>query len=154
MGIGPLATYVPPGVYTRTLTESNVSAMVAGLKIPVLIGVGQEELEQNDLEMVRGSSSTIDQQIVKEDVTMSYVLDETNPSNPVLGQTDGTKTKVRVRNFPIVDGQGFGKVTNDIRSVTVTVNGVPVAVGSVNGSAGYVTLQIPPNVDEIGRAHV
>lgn len=148
MGIGPLATYVPPGVYTRTLTESNVSAMVAGLKIPVLIGVGQEELEQNDLEMVRGSSSTIDQQIVKEDVTMSYVLDETNPSNPVLGQTDGTKTKVRVRNFPIVDGQGFGKVTNDIRSVTVTVNGVPVAVGSVNGSAGYVTLQIPPNVDD------
>lgn len=148
MGLGPLATYVPPGVYTRTLTESNVAAMVAGLRIPVLIGVGQEELEQNDLEMVRGSSATIDQQIVKEDVTLSYVLDETNPSNPVLGATDGTKTKVRVRNFPIVDGQGFGRVTNDIRSVTVTVNGVPVAVGSVNGSAGYVTLQIPPNVDD------
>ena len=148
MGLGPFTSYVPPGVYTRTLTEANVTGVTAGVRLPVIIGVGQEELEQNDLEMVRGSSSTIDQQIVREDVALAYVVDDTNPNNPILGANDGTKTKVRVRNFPIVDGQGFGRVTNDIRSVAVTVNNVPVAVGSVQGAQGYVTLQIPPSVGD------
>jgi hypothetical protein len=151
MGLGPFATYVPPNVYTRTLTEANVSNLVAGLRIPVYIGVGQEELEQLDLELVRGSSSVLDEQIVNEDVTQSYVVDDTNPSNPVLGATDGTKTKIRVRNFPIVDGQGFGRVTNDARSVSVTVNGIPVAVGSVQGTNGYVILQVPPQPTDIVR---
>jgi hypothetical protein len=148
MGLGPFVTYVPPGVYTRTLTEANVSSLVAGIRIPVFIGVGQEELEQLDLEMVRGSSSTLDQQIVREDVSMSFVVDDTNPNNPILGPTDGTKTKVRIRNFPIVDGQGFGKVTNDARSVTITVNGEPVAVGAVQGAPGYVILQVPPQIGD------
>jgi hypothetical protein len=144
MGLGPFSTYVPPGVYTRTLTEANVTGITNGLRIPAYIGVGQEELEQDDYEMVRGSSSTLDQQIVAEDVTESYVVDETNPNNPILGATDGTLSKVRVRNFPIVDGQGLGRTTNDVRSVTVTVNGTPVAVGSVQGAKGYVILQVPP----------
>jgi len=123
VALGPFITYVPPGVYTRTLTEANVANLVAGLRIPVYIGVGQEELEQSDLELVRGSSSTLDQQIVNEDVSLSFVLDETNPSNPTLGATNGTASKFRVRNYPIVDGQGFGRTTNNIRSVRCTVNG-------------------------------
>lgn len=144
MALGPFITYVPPGVYTRTLTEANVANLVAGLRIPVYIGVGQEELEQSDLELVRGSSSTLDQQIINEDVSLSFVLDETNPSNPILGAANGTAAKFRVRNYPIVDGQGFGRTTNNVRSVRCTLNGDEVAVGSVQGANGYVTLQVPP----------
>jgi hypothetical protein len=143
MSLGPFITYVPPGVYTRTLTETNAANLVAGLRLPVYIGVGQEELEQTDLELVRGSSSTLDQQIVSEDVSQRFVVDETNPNNPVLGAANGNLTKFKVRNSPIVDGQGFGRVSNNIRSVSVTINGSPVAVGSVQGQNGYVILQIP-----------
>jgi len=144
MALGPFVTYVPPGVYTRTLTEANAANLVAGLRIPVYIGVGQEELDQNDLELVRGSSATLDQQIVNEDVTQQFVVDDTNPNNPTLGATDGSFTKFRVRNYPIVDGQGFGRTANSIRAVSVTVNGSPVSVGSVQGANGYVILQVPP----------
>lgn len=151
MALGPFATYVPPGVYTRTLTDANVASVLAGLRIPVIIGVGQEELEQLDYEMVRGSSSDQDQQIVNEDVTLRWIVDNTNPSNPVLGVNDGTLTKFRVRNTPIVDGQGVGRATNDTRRVTVTVNGVPVAVGAVSGVAGDVTLQVPPSSTDVVR---
>lgn len=151
MALGPFATYVPPGVYSRTLTEANVAALIAGLRIPTVIGVGQEELEQLDLEMVRGSSSTLDQQIVNEDVTNQWVVDDTNPQNLLLGVNDGTLTRFVVRNFPIVDGQGFGRTTNDVRSVAVTVNGVPVAVGAVRGATGEVILQVPPQPTDVVR---
>ena len=144
MSFGPFATYIQPGVYSRTLTEANVASLIAGLRIPFIIGVGQEELEQDDLEMVRGSSSTLDEQIVNEDVTLRWIVDNTNPSNPLLGANDGSRVTFQVRNFPLVDGQGFGRVTNDSRSVSVTVNGAPVAVGNVLGSMGEVTLQVPP----------
>lgn len=143
MALGPFVTYVPPGVYTRTLTEANTANLVAGLRIPFVIGVGQEELEQIDLEMVRGSSSNLDQQIVREDDSQRFVVDETNPANPILGPANGLLTKFRVRNFPIVDGQGFGRVTNDARSVSCTINGTPVAVGGVQGQDGFVILQVP-----------
>jgi hypothetical protein len=126
------------------LTEANAANLVAGLRIPAEIGVGQEELEQLDLELVRGSSSNLDQQIINEDVSTRFVVDETNPNNPVLGSPNGLVAKFKVRNYPIVDGQGFGRTTNSVRSVTVTINGTPVAVGAVQGTPGYVTLQVPP----------
>jgi hypothetical protein len=147
-GLGPFTTYVPPGVYTRTLSEANAANLVAGLRIPVVIGVGQEELEQDDLELVRGSSANLDQQIVNEDVSAQFVVDFTNPNNPILGAANGTVTRFRVRNFPIVDGQGFGRVTNNVRSVSVTINGSPVAVGAVQGQGGYVILQVPPQTGD------
>lgn len=148
MALGPFITYVKPGVYTRTLTEANVANLVAGLRIPVYIGVGQEELEQTDLELVRGSSATLDQQIINEDVTAGFVLDETNPNNPTLGAPNGITAKFRVRNYPIVDGQGLGRTTNNIRSVRCTINGDEVAVGSVQGADGMVTLQVPPQAGD------
>jgi len=145
MTLGPFITYAPPGPYTKTLTDAAVTNLVGTVRLPVYIGVGQEELEQLDLEVVRGSSSTQDQQIVSEDVSQSFVVDDTNPANPVLGPPDGsTRAKFRVRHFPIVDGQGIGRVTNDTRTVSCTVDGVPVSVGSVQGQDGYVTLQVPP----------
>ena len=118
---------------TRTVADADVPSLINSLRLPVIVGVGQEELEQDDLELVRGSSSTLDEQIINEDPAVRWVVDATNPSNPVLGATDGTITRLRVRNFPLVDGQGFGRITNDVRSVIVTVDGVPVAVGSVLG---------------------
>jgi len=148
MSLGPFTTYVPPGVYTRSLTEANAANLVAGLRIPFVIGVGQEQLEQFDLEMVRGSSSNLDQQIVREDDSQRFVVDDTNPANPILGSANGLLTKFRVRNYPIVDGQGFGRVTNDSRAVSCTINGVPVAVGGVQGSDGYVILQVPAQVGD------
>jgi len=151
MALGPFISYVPPGVYTRTLTEANVANIVAGLRIPVVIGVGQEELTQSDVELVRGSSATVDQQINNEDVSLAWVVDSTNPQNLILGTQDGTRTTFQVRNRPIVDGQGFGRVTNDIRTVTVTVNGVPVSVGSLNGQKGLVTLQVPTQPTDLVR---
>jgi hypothetical protein len=151
MSNGPFSTYVPPGVYSRTLTDANVAALVAGLRIPFIIGVGQEQLQVSELEMVRGSSSNLDEQIINEDVSAEWVVDTTNPSNPVLGTQDGTRTQFKVRNTPIVDGQGFGRITNDVRSVSVTVNGSPVAVGSVNGNSGTVTLQVPPQPSDVVR---
>lgn len=143
MSLGPFLTYVPPGVYTRTLTEANVANIVAGLRIPFVIGVGQETLEQDDLELVRGSSATLDQQIVNEDVSLQWVVDSTNPNNLVLGAQDGTRAQFVVRNFPVVDGTGIGRVTNNPQTVTVTVNGVPISVSQVNGAKGIVTLQVP-----------
>jgi hypothetical protein len=113
--------------------------------------VGQEQLQVSDLEMVRGSSSSLDQQIINEDVSAEWIVDSTNPSNPILGAQDGTRTQFRVRNTPVVDGQGFGKVTNDVRNVSVTVNGSPVAVGAVNGSSGIITLQVPPQPNDTVR---
>lgn len=143
MSLGPFISYVPPGVYTRTLTEANVSNLVAGLRIPVIIGVGQEELENQNVELVRGSSATVDEQIINEDVTEEWVVNATNPQNLLLGVQDGTLLTLKVSNFPIVNGQGTGTVTNDTKTVIVTVNGTPVALGQVQGAKGLVTLQVP-----------
>lgn len=151
MALGPYITYVPPGVYTRTLTGANVANVVAGLRIPMVIGVGQEELEQDNIELVRGSSSDIDQQITAEDVSLEWVVDATNPQHLILGAQDGTRTQFQIKNVPIVDGQGFGRVTNNPRTVTVTVNGVPVAVSLVTGATGVITLQVPSQPTDVVR---
>jgi hypothetical protein len=143
MSLGPFITYVPPGVYTQTLTEANVANIVAGLRIPFVIGVGQETLEQDGLELVRGSSATLDQQIVNEDESLSWVVNSINPQNLILGAQNGTYTTFEVTNFPITDGTGVGRVTNNPSTVTVTVNGTPVVVAQVNGAKGLITLQLP-----------
>lgn len=149
--MGPFSTYVQPGVYTRTLAEANVANIVGGVRIPLVIGVGQEELEQDNVEMVRGSSADIDQQILSEDVTLAWVVDSTNPQNLGLGAQDGTRLQFRVRNYPLVDGQGFGRVTNSPRTVTVTVNGLPTSVSLVTGQDGLVTLQVPTQPTDVVR---
>jgi hypothetical protein len=151
MAFGPFDGYLPPGVYTQTKYDANFAAVLAGLRVPFLIGEGQEELEQNDLELIRGSSSMIDQQINSEDVTLRWIVDDSNPNNPILGATDGTLVKFVVRNFPIVDGQGTGRTTNDARNVEVRLNGDPVAVGSVKGATGEITLQVPPAATDTVR---
>ena len=143
MALGPFVTYVPPGVYTQTLTNANVSNVVAGLRIPVIVGTGMQNLEQSNIEIVRGSSSSSDQQILAEDVSLQWVVSSVNPQNLVLGAQTGALTMFETRNYPITDGSGTGRVTTNPNNVTVTVNGVPVAIAAVNGTAGVITLQVP-----------
>jgi len=143
MALGPFISYVPPGVYTRTLTDSNVSNLTAGLRIPVIIGVGQQSLENDNVEIVRGSSGSADEQIVNEDVTEEWVVNATNPQDLILGVQTGLLVTFQVKNYPITNGQGTGIVSNNTNSVTVTVNGTPVALASVVGATGLITLQVP-----------
>ena len=51
-----------------------------------------------------------------------------------------TNTVFKVKNTPIVDGSNGGVVTTSPNSVTVTVNGLPVRVVSVDGLNGLITL--------------
>lgn len=66
--------YAPPGVYTETVFESPTPQNNFSGRIPLLIGSGTESFAQNGLTVVRGSSATIDQQIVEEDATGRSVL--------------------------------------------------------------------------------
>jgi hypothetical protein len=64
----PGQVYAPPAVYTRTLFENPIAGALSSVKIPVIIGTGNEILFQEDLEIVRGSSSSVDQQVPQEDM--------------------------------------------------------------------------------------
>ena len=147
MGIGPFTTYAPPGVYAQTIQEPVIGQLLTGLRVPVLIGTGRETLSQTDFEMVRGSSSQADTPIFGEDVSGRWVTGGT-VSNPTLGSQDGSRTKFKVRNSPIVDGSGVGKVTFDPSKVSVMVNGSPAMVSSIDGPNGTVTLLVPPANDD------
>ena len=148
MAIGPFTTYAPPGVYTRTIVEPVVGQILAGLRIPVIIGVGQESLTQSNFEMIRGSSSTADTPIFGEDAAGRWIVSGTN-DNPTLGNQNGNLFKFRVRNFPIVDGLGIGKTTFDPSRVSVLINGVQTVVASVDGTNGVIGLLLPPTVTDV-----
>ncbi|HEY8096137.1 MAG TPA: hypothetical protein VIE65_08585 [Methylobacter sp.] len=152
MPIGPFTTYAPPGVYTRTITEPVVSQLLGGLRVPVLIGVGQETLSQTDFEMVRGSSSSADTPIFGEDPTARWVIGGT-PQHPVLGDQDGTRTQFKVRNFPIVDGEGAGRTTFEVTRVSVFVDGEQTVVSSVDGTNGLITILVPPDPTSVVTAN-
>ena len=110
MAIGPFSSYAPPGVYTSTTSDQSATQLLGGIRVPVLIGTGQETLTQTDFEIVRGSSSVADTPIFGEDASGRWVVGGTT-AIPILGGQDGNQTKFRVRNYPIVDGSGAGKVT-------------------------------------------
>jgi hypothetical protein len=138
----PFTSYVPPGVFTQTFTDQAVGQLLGGLRIPVFIGVGKETLPQTDLELIRGSSASVDQRRVNEDVSERFVLSE---SPLTLGPANGTAAKFQTRFFPIVDGLGNGTTTNKTVDVIVTVNGEVQVVNQVQGANGFVTLQLPPS---------
>ena len=145
MGIGPFSTYAPPGVYTSTTIQAaEVNQLLGGIRIPVLIGTGQETLVQTNYELIRGSSSVADTPIFAEDVSGRWMAGGTN-NNPVLVSQNGSYLKFRVRNYPIVDGTGIGRITYDASKISVTVNGVQVVATQVDGANGIVTLLLPTN---------
>lgn len=147
---GPLTPYAPPGIYVNTSNEPLLATLSGGLRIPAIIAVGQEDLEQVNLEMVRGSSSVVDTKSVSEDMAGRWIVDATNVLNPTLGASTGVQSKFKVRNFPIVTGEGNGTTLNaPTSSVSVFVDGVPVAVAAVKGSTGEITLQVPPSANAV-----
>jgi len=129
--VGPFTSYVPPGPYTRTLTDQTVPSFTGGIRFPAFIGVGKETLEATD-ELFRGSSSIADNLISKEDVS---------------SQLDGTNRSFTVANFPIVTGSGQGQTTTNPRDVTVLVDNEPVGVSAVQGATGVVYLDSIPAAD-------
>lgn len=144
----PGSTYAPPGVYTQTLFENPLSGQIDLLRIPVLIGEGSELIPQSNLEVIRGSSSSVDQQVYLEDETGRAVSSVLADGSIVLGDFDGSLTKLQVRNYPIVNGKGSGTTTTDRSSVQVRVNNQPIVVRSVSGANGVIELAQAPKVGD------
>ena len=131
---GPFLSYAKPDVYTRTLTDPAVAALPGNLRIPAVIGVGEESLTWTDYEMIRGSSATADNLIVEEDVS---------------SQVDGSNRIFQVDHYPIVTGDGSGTVTNEPAGVKVYVDGVPVGVDRLDGESGIIYLARAPEVGAV-----
>ena len=146
----PGSIYAPPGVYTQTLYEDPTQGLANSLRLPMIVGTGSEILVQTGLEMVRGSSSTVDQRIVQEDEAGRAVTAITAAGDVTLGAFDGTYDRIQVKHYPIVSGDGSGTTATDAASVAVTINGTPVMVLAMDGSKGVLTLSSKPVVtDEV-----
>lgn len=118
--------YTKPGVYVRESVEDPGTTLFGDLRIPVLIGEGQEAKAHKNVEMHRGSSSVADDLVVKE-----------NLSDQVTGLT----RTFHLNYFPVVKGNGQGVVTNIPTDITILVDGVPATVTSLNGTTGEFQLQ-------------
>jgi hypothetical protein len=125
--------YLAPGVYDRTLLDPNVASLLGGLRIPIIIGTGQEQKLLLNQDMVRGSSASVDNKSSNEDVS---------------SQATGTNTIFQVRYYPIVNGTGSGIVTNKVSDIVAKVNNNPAPVTRVDGLNGLVTLQLPPKATD------
>jgi len=138
MAIGPLEVFVFPSVIVETRLESPGVTAAGDIRFPAIIGTSSEETRISNFEMIRGSSSIADNLILEEDESAKFT---------------GTNKNFTVEYYPIVKGDGTGKVTNDPHAVIVTVDSIPVAVNSVNGLTGEVTLQRLPPVGADVRAN-
>ena len=146
----PGSIYAPPGVYTRTLFEDPLQGLAASVRLPLLMGTGSEILVQDSLEVVRGSSASVDQRVVQEDEAGRAVVSISAAGQVTLGAFDGSLDQVQVKHFPIVSGDGTGTTATDAAKVNVTVNGTPVVVLAINGAKGILTLSVSPKVtDEV-----
>jgi hypothetical protein len=128
--MGPFTNYAPPATYTQSFLESNFGGLLANLRVPALIGTADEIQKVSGYEMIRGSSAIQDNKKVGEDVSGQFAI-------------AGTRT-CRVANYPIVVGDGMGRVTTNTNDVKVYVDGVQVIVAKVNGLSGEITLALSP----------
>lgn len=136
--------YAPPGVYTQTFFGTPPQIPVVPPLVPLFIGTGSEILVQSNLAVVRGSSASVDQQIVNEDEAGRAVV-SIAPSGLInLGAFDGTLNRFQVKNFPIVNGDGSGTTATDTSSLSVTINGEPTVVLGLNGTTGVVEISDYP----------
>ena len=140
--------YAPPGVYTQTFFGSAPGSVPVPNRIPVFVGTGVEILSRSNLPVVRGSSSTIDQQIVDEDQAGRAVVSVAPSGAVTLGTFDGTIQKFQVRNFPIVSGDGTGTPATDTSSVTCRVNGFPIVVLGLDAAKGIVEISVAPQAGD------
>jgi hypothetical protein len=145
----PGSVYAPPGVYTQTLFEDPLQSIAGSVRIPLLIGTGSEILTQSGLELVRGSSSSVDQRVVQEDETARAVVAITDAGMVTLGAFDGVWDRIQTKHYPIVNGNGTGTTATDAASVNVTINGEPVVVLAINGAKGILTLSTSPDLGDL-----
>jgi hypothetical protein len=151
MAAFPGRHYAPPNPYTQTDYENPLQGAIDSLKVPIFIGEGNEYLSQIDLEVVRGSSATVDQRVVGEDMTGRAVVSVSATGVVTRSNYDGALNRVQVRNLPIVDGKGRGTTTNSRNDVSVTINSLPVVVVQVDGAAGLITLAQAPALGDLVR---
>jgi hypothetical protein len=137
--------YAPPGVYTETVFESPTPQSNFSGRLPLLIGSGTETFAQNGITLVRGSSATVDQEIVEEDASGRVALSQNPNGTYNLGAFDGQTNVVRTLHWPIVTGDGSGSTATSAGSVSATINGSPVVVLAIKGADGLVTLSEAPN---------
>ena len=78
-------------------------------------------------------------------VTYNFNRTDTQFTDNVSAQCDGTVTKIKVFNVPIVDGSNGGITTTDPNDVVVKVDGVAVTVSTVSGSLGEIDLAVAPS---------
>jgi len=131
---GPFTQYIDPGVYTRTLTDSTVTTLTGGLRIPLFIGVGSENLQLTDYEIVRGSSASVDNFKGNEDASYQF---------------SGVDREIQTQLYPIVKGTGAGETSFDPTDVQVTINGNPVGVAQLFGDQGKIILSSIPREDDL-----
>lgn len=137
-------TGLPPGVYSRTTFGSPPSPQVVPPRIPVLVGTGQEILVQSNLPKVRGSSASVDTFVVDEDEAGRAVVSVNLDGSVTLGAFDGELSTLQVRNFPLVSGDGTGTLATDTSAVSVTINGFPTVVLSLNAAKGLIEMSEAP----------
>ncbi len=131
---GPFQGYAPPAVCVSTNLDSAVGGLLANLRIPALIGTAEEIKLADGYELVRGSSPNLDNRKVNEDVSSQLI---------------GTNRDFVVSNFPIVIGDGLGRITNNTNDVEVKVNGTKVIVAKVEGINGRIYLAIAPSDSDV-----
>lgn len=136
--------YAPPGVYSQTFYGVPPTPVPVPARIVTFVGTGTEILSRVNLPVVRGSSSTIDQQIVDEDEAGRAVVSVSPSGEVTLGAFDGAITRFQVRNFPIVSGDGTGTPAVDTSAVSVRVNNFPVVVLSLDSAKGIVEIAVAP----------
>jgi len=141
--------YAPPGVYTQTFFGAPPTVPGVPPLVPLYIGTGSEILVQTNLPVVRGSSSSVDQQIVNEDETGRAVTNIAPSGLVTLGAFDGTFNRFQVRNFPLVNGDGSGTTAVDTSAVSVTLNGDPVVVLGIDGAKGIVEISEYPTATDV-----
>jgi hypothetical protein len=144
----PGSIYAPPGVYTRTLFENPTQGLLEGLRLPIYIGTGSESLTQNNLEVVRGSSSQADQRVPQEDETGRAVLSLSQSGTITLGDFNSVTRRIQVRHYPIVDGNGTGTTATKTSSVLVTINGQPITLLSMDATRGLLELSTTPDLGD------
>lgn len=150
MAIGPLETFVFPSVIVRTINDAAGATAAGDIRFPAFVGTSAEEVRVSAFEMVRGSSAISDNIVLEELVTGTAI---TATSAGWVGGAQGSTNKFIVANFPIVTGDGSGKVATLPSSAVVQVNGQNVAVNAVNGLLGEVTLFSIPTVDDEVRVN-
>jgi len=140
--------YAPPGVYTESVFETPTPVAGVTGRIPLFIGTGADSISSTALPLVRGSSSTIDQQMVEEDVSGRMVLGTLPNGSYTLGDYNGSARQFRTRLWPIVTGDGTGTISRTPASVLVTINAQTIVILSIDGTNGLVTISQAPKAGD------